>query len=100
MSESVDVFKEKLIEIIESLVERNPPKTADADMYIRHLINRIETGESISASEIIEYLACAGYSVRDILKVFYDAGLITSNEDWIRFRDAIRRVMLSGGCKE
>ena len=100
MSESVDVFKEKLIESISDLMERNPPKTADGEMYIKHLINRIETGESISASEIIEYLACAGYSVRDILKIFYDVGLITTDEDWVRYRDAVRRVMLSGGCEE
>jgi len=98
--ESVEIFKEKIRDVIESLVERNPPKTADADMYIRHLLNRIETDESITASQIIEHLACAGYSIRDILKVFYDIGLITSNEDWVRYRDAVRRVMLSSECRE
>lgn len=97
--ESVNIEKAKIVSVIENLVEKKPPKTSDAEMYVKHLIGRIETSDMIRASEIIEYLACAGYSIQDIVKVFYDIGVISSSEDWVRYREAVRRAMVSR-CKE
>mgnify|MGYP001773012552 CR=1 FL=1 len=99
MSEVVEVFKEKLLEIVKSLVDKNPPKTPESEMFIKHLINRIESSESILLGDIIEYLWCAGYSQQDIIKLLFDVGVITSSEDVPKFRDAIRRKLLEVGCR-
>lgn len=100
MSETVEVFKKNFIAVLESLAEKKPPKSSVGEMYLNRLINRIETSDSVNISTIVEHLACAGYSLSDVLKVFYDVGLLASNEDLVRYRDSVRRVMLHASCTE
>lgn len=99
MSEYVEVFKEKLIEAVQTLVSKSPPKSSESEMYVNHLLSRIQSSEAISLGDIIEYLWCAGYSQSDIIKLLLDVGVISSNEDVPKFRDAVRRKLLEVGCK-
>lgn len=99
MSETVDVFLDKLVGVIQSLASKSKPKTVAGEMHIKHLISYIESNNTVSLSVIIRHLSCAGYDAETILKVLYDAGIIGKSDDWVRFRDAVRRVMLEGGCE-
>ena len=98
--EVVEVFKEKLINVIEAYWERNPPKSPGAGMYYNHLMSYIESNDTISIVKLIEFLICAGYTERDVIKIFYHAGIITTSDDFVKYRDGIRRVLINSDCKD
>lgn len=94
MSESVDVFKEKILEELDRLEANKPPPRNGGGIYLTHLRNKIATDNVISVSEMIENLALAGYSIEDIIKFLIDIGIVNSNDDVVKFRDGVRRVMM------
>ena len=95
MSESVDVFKEKILEALDALEQRKAPPRQGGEIYLNHLRNKILQESYISITEIMKQLASAGYTIEDILQLLYEIGLINSTDDVVRFRDAARRVIMS-----
>lgn len=94
MSESVDVVKVKILDALDRLLETRPPPRDGGEIYIQHLRNKIISDSVINISDVMEKMAQAGYTIEDILKLLYDIGLINSNDDVVRFRDAARRVIM------
>lgn len=95
MSEAHDVFKEKVELVLDELVERKPPPRPGGDLYIQHLRNAIRSESVIGVSEIIKHLALAGYGMEDIIRFFYRIGIVSNENDIVRLRDAVRRVLTS-----
>lgn len=95
MSEAYDVFKEKIEMALDELVERKPPPRPGGDIYVQHLRGRVRAESSIGVSEIIKYLALAGYSIEDIIKFFHRIGIVNTENDVVRLKDAVRRVLTS-----
>lgn len=95
MSEAFDVFKEKVEIALEELVERKPPPRPGGDVYVQHLRGKIRGESSIGISEIIRHLSLAGYDMEDIIRFFYRLGIVTNENDIVRMRDAIRRVIIT-----
>lgn len=95
MSEAFDVFKEKVELALDELVERKQPPRPGGDIYIQHLRGRIRGESSIGISDIIKHLALAGYSMEDIIRFFHRIGIVTTENDVVRLKDAVRRVLTS-----
>ena len=92
MSEVVDVFKEKFVSTLEEFAEANPPREG-GELYLKHLKNKVITGSTITVTEIMKYLARAGYNAEDILKFLYALGLIVDSRNISELKDAARRVI-------
>jgi len=98
VAEEIHVARERLINSINSLEKRKPPKN---EIFLQHLKTFIErtTDMSISITKMVSYLACAGYDMKDIIQLLFEAGIISQSDDILVFRDGIRRVTLSMKCE-
>jgi len=99
MAEEVPVTKDKVLHAIEMLERRKKPRNP---LYLEHLRNSIETTTdlTISVSKIVNYLACAGYNMLDIIQFLLEAGIVSKSDDLLMYRDGIRRVMLFMKCEQ
>lgn len=95
MSEAFDVFKEKIEIALDELVEQKPPPRPGGDIYVQHLRGKIRSEATIGISEIIKHLSLAGYTMEDIIRLFYRIGVVSTENDVVRLRDAVRRVLTS-----
>jgi len=98
MAEEINVARDRLINSINSLEKRKPPKN---EIFLQHLKTHIERSAdmSISITKLVSYLACAGYDMKDIIQLLFEAGIISQSDDVITFRDGIRRVILTMKCE-
>jgi len=88
---SADIFEENIIRAVRKLVSAKPPLNK---RYIDKLLGFVKTHDEIPFSLIIEYLACSGYSIRDIFILLIEAGIMPRDKI-DEMRGSIRRILLS-----
>jgi len=98
VAEEIHVARVRLLEAINSLERRKPPKNP---LYLERLRSSIETSAdmSVSITKMVTYLACAGYDMKDIIQLLFEAGIVSQSDDILIFRDGIRRVILTMKCE-
>lgn len=102
-SEEVKKRKELLVEVLNDLVKNKRPPRGTAP--IEHLKTIILDKDVIRFSTLIVYLACAGYTIEDMLYFVERAGLVPSGYDLAKLKDLIVRALFSkrsalGGLEE
>ncbi|MEM4430231.1 MAG: hypothetical protein QXM08_03645 [Thermofilaceae archaeon] len=100
MTEAIEVFKERIIAVLDEMAEKKPPARPGGVMYLQHLKNRVKSESAIGVSDLIEALANAGYSMEDIILFFYKIGVVSSHDDIVRLRDAVRRILAKRTLEE
>lgn len=95
MSYGTEIIRRKdvILKALDDLVaQKKPPR---GEIWVRHLRNRIDESNEIQYSVIIAFLACAGYTLDEIMDFLEGARLSVSGMGRAMFKALLIRALFA-----